>query len=226
MKYQVHILGLMTLSLFIFTACTSDVSKQEATPVVTPVVTPAVELETANVLDCNLFEKGEVREMCESQVNEQISNMLLMEARSKFNISLCKNLSTPFSEECERYITDSGVQGPISDEEVLIFKDAVKIILPEPPEPSDNEIEIENEFINRTYKIEKCDELTTPGFKEYCKNKVTQKIDQNTLDSIYTSGDSSKCETIKNDRIKQNCLTLFDIESSEASELSPVSGSL
>src|SRR5690606_5580442 len=105
------------------------------------------------------------------------------------------------AETCESTLAESGVQGPVSQEEILAFAEALRGTFPE--------IDVdEADPLFPTYDPSQCSVLTTPGYKEYCENQIARQVEQFTFDQIIQSGDVGRCDELQDDLMAQ-CQSLL-----------------
>jgi hypothetical protein len=156
-------------------------------------------------LKCDLLKTEESRKNCEYQINDMIGSMLESEIMSSFDISRCKELQGEASVNCTSYLTETGVKGPVSAEEMAMFNEAVQGTYPEPTE--------NGEFSPfPEYDSKKCATLKTEGFKEYCEKQIAQQVEQIKFDEIISSGDVKRCDEFKDENSKNNCKMMFGVE--------------
>lgn len=156
-------------------------------------------------LKCDLLKTEQSRQNCEYQINDMIGSMLESEIMSSFDLSRCKELQGEAGNNCTTYLTEIGVKGPVSAEEMAMFQEAVQGTYPEPGENGDFSPFPE-------YDPKKCATLKTEGFKEYCEKQIAQQMDQIKFDEIISSGDVKRCDEFKDENSKNNCKMMFGVE--------------
>ncbi len=226
MKKTIQISTLFTLSLVLLTAC-SNFSMDEKPSAQKPGIEKVAEqAEDAGVqpeavepdiedpfaarfdkeIDCGMLKDEQARTDCKFQVMDMVAQQIYSEAVRYFDLKTCAKLPTTFMERCERQIKDAGVKGPISDAEMALYRDALQPKYPEPVEGVEPEIEPVP-----TFDKTKCSQLTTPGYREYCEKGVNERVARYELETIFRGGDSSKCATLQDERVKTECEMFFGI---------------
>ena len=184
-------------------------------PTVNEVAEGAVSEET-NVsrygtgLNCGVLQRAESKERCEVQINDVIGMMLEEEIRDSFDAKRCQKLPDDLAESCVNDIAKTGVQGPITDEERMVFEEALL-----PSYPAIDEEGGEDASARPVYDKAKCAELKTPGYKEHCEKAVADRMDREKLDEIVDSGNVSRCEELVTESVRNDCKSYFGIESPE-----------
>jgi len=215
-------LPLPVLALLILAACTNPLAKEAPEKVMdSDVATQSASVEEAALpempesrygsgLKCSLLKSADKRQDCEIQVNEMIGMMLESEIVGSFDVKRCKELPSEVAERCENRLAEAGVQGPVSDEELEMFREAIRgtsLAL-----NKENE-EGETPMSQPVYDSSKCAKLKTSGYKEYCESQVVYRIDQYKLDEIIMSDNSARCDELKNEDFKTMCKQFFGEES-------------
>lgn len=220
MKNLKKFLPLLVLALLILAACTNPLSKNTSeVQVDTEVIEqPIIAEDVASVgisdltfgpnMKCSMLRNTDNRQDCEMQVNETIGMMLEHEIASSFDVKRCKELPASIAEMCTNRLTDSGVQGPVSDEDKVIFREAMRGTSPEITEENE---EGETPFLFPVYDIANCSQLKTSGYKAYCEKRITEKIDSNKLEEIIQSGDSKRCDELVSEDHRLECEMFFGI---------------
>ncbi|MBU0727911.1 hypothetical protein KKA95_04470 [Patescibacteria group bacterium] len=149
----------------------------------------------------------------EDECNQLLSNMAAEELEDEildtFDSARCGKLPENMIEDCKDRIKQSGVQGPVSTEELEIFDAAMEYTAPE-------------EGQGGGYSMVKCSLLTTPGFQTYCEAMVNELMDEDALDEIVDSGDSSRCSELKTEEVNNRCLIEFNLFSEDDSNLGEI----
>ena len=221
MKNLKKFLPLLVLALLILAACTNPLSKK--TPEVQvdnevveqPVITEdATSVEISDLtfgpnMKCSMLKDSDNRQNCEIQVNEMIGVMLEHEITSSFDAKRCKELPASIAEMCRIQLTESGVQGPVSDEDKVIFNEAMRGTSPDITEENG---EGETPFLFPVYDVVKCAQLKTPGYKAYCEKLVTERIERNKLEQIIEAGDVARCDELEAEDYKMECKLSFGVD--------------
>ena len=215
MKNLTRILPLALLTLLVLSACSSKPSS-EVLPTSVNVkdsVTqdqPAPNNEaTADVptsrygtdLKCDVLKSDENRKNCEMQMNEIIGSMLESEIVSNFSIGRCTELKGDVAKRCQDRLTETGVKGPVTAEEIAKYNDALRGTPGTDPEKP-----------SMTYDSAKCAALTTAGYKEYCEKNVAERAERSKLDGILQSNDKNGCDQLTTESLKNDCKRFFGIE--------------
>ena len=233
---------LPTLSLFLLSACTNPLSKfmSDDSVSVEPEETLAEDMSDAEVadeaqdeagadmdddselpeeasfyldktIDCSLMKDPIVKKECEYGVAVLVSSYVQDEALRFFDVSLCDQLPTQFMEDCRSSVEETGVKGPITLEEVLALNDALKVvdIVYAVEEGEEIPEDFSPEF---TYDRSKCAVLTTPGLSKYCEDQINKTEELPLLNDIIESGSADKCEILKTDKYKNECISYFTPE--------------
>ncbi len=208
------ILPLVVLALLVLAACTNPLSKKPvvepvkttvSTPAQDPTATVATAVKIVDSIDgkkpgCNLLKDSKNRQACEIQINDLVVGMLKSEIFSSFDLKRCKELESEIVEDCEERISATGVVGPISEEDLLIFGEVMHGASPE----FDEEEGVPD--LVTTYDSSKCAELKTAGYKEYCEEQIAKRTDQDKLIQIFLSQDVARCNELKSEDAKANCV--------------------
>lgn len=222
MKNSKNLITLGISSLFLLSACaTSSVSpSQEARqrgPTTEP--TPGASLY-AQGLTCDLLQTANQKEQCESRVNDVVGALLEEEVISRFDIDRCKKLEDKIGINCQNVLANINVQGPVSDDEMAIFSQAISGNLPEPREPGET---FDPHSQVRTFDLGTCSQLTTPGYKEFCESQLTQLMEQEKFNDILSSGNSTRCAELSGD-VQDQCEVFFGLaEEPQPNTLDPAS---
>ena len=182
---------ILVISLILLAGCKGSPGQTEQ-----PKAPPALESIT-----CDTLKTKSRQDECRAAINSVAINILSSEILETFDLNRCKETSNLALGECEKYITETGVQGPITDSEVIALSEATK------PDPTTNTYGIDN--------ITKCMNLSTPGLKEYCEKQVNKLIEREAMLKIIQSGDAKRCDELKNDENKQVCKTQLGVITEE-----------
>lgn len=225
MKNLNKILPLGFVSMLLLAACTNPFSKTDTTkPVIVPsstdVVTAVEVVENAEggaevnaetfvptsrygtSLKCSQLKSPGGREECEMQMNDVVGNMLEREIVATFDIGRCKELPGEAGESCKTRLSETGVTGPVSDEEIALFQEIAGGIFPEVKEG-------EEPPRYPTYNKARCAELKASGYQAYCEKKITERMERNLFDEIIQSEQSSRCEELTDEQMKNDCKNIF-----------------
>ncbi|RLA00112.1 MAG: hypothetical protein DRQ47_09975 [Gammaproteobacteria bacterium] len=206
---------MLVLALLILAACTNPLAKETPVKVVnSPVATqPAVPEVSDSILNsnmqCDMLKNSENRQNCETQINDMIGMILQEEITSSFDLKRCKELPSDIAERCESRLTESGVQGPVSDADKVIFNEAMRGTFPDITEENG---EGETPFLFPVYDVVKCSQLKTPGYKAYCEKLITEQIEQDILEQIMQSDDASRCDELNSEDMITNCKQFFGVD--------------
>jgi hypothetical protein len=220
MKNLKKFLPLPVIALLVLAACTNPFAKKatrevvETEVTVTPapveeVVTPEefVSIYGAN-MKCSLLKDEDNRQDCEAQINDVIGSMLHSEIVSSFDVKRCKELSGQIAADCEAHIAGTGVEGPVTNEDLAIFSEAVQGTFPDPDLNGEGEIP----YIAPVYDITMCSQLKTPGYKAHCEKLIAEQIELSKMDEIIQSDDPKRCDELENEYYKIDCKLFFGIE--------------
>jgi hypothetical protein len=178
---------LLVLSFVLLVGCNNPFKKTEQQP-------------QERVYSCADLKNETARADCVAQTTGIALDALNSEILHTFDTKRCVELPQEMADECVKTIQESGVQGPISDEQIQALRDAMdpsyKI-----PEGSKGE-DIESEPY---YDVTKCTTLTVTGFKEYCEKQLNKRIEEETMSKIIESGDATKCDELKDETFKRTC---------------------
>lgn len=202
-----------SLSLFILAACAT--SAPDVSTVDTPDESgPRVGITYANDLDCDMLEGTEAQESCKIQVNDVIGALLENDVISHFDLQRCVALQDKIGTNCQTQLEATGVQGPVTDEERAIFNEAVNgLIL-----ASDS---LPNAAASLEFDSAKCNELTTPGYKEYCHKEIARRTELSLFNDITLSGNPARCGELTT--LQTQCEEFFEVPELP---VSPVGGAL
>jgi len=195
-------INLFLIPLILLTACNGTVRQTEGEA-------EDLATETTTKITCRMLENSDREEECNEQSNDVAAQALEDEILDTFDSARCGKLPENMAEDCKDSIEQSGVQGPVSAEELEIFDAAMEYITPE-------------EGRGGGYSIVKCSLLTTPGFQTYCEAMVNELIDEDVLDEIVDSGDSTRCNELKTEEINNRCLIEFNLFSEDDSDLGEI----
>lgn len=221
MKNLKKFLPLLVLALLILAACTNPLSKKTSEIQVDTGATeqPIITDEPASVeisdsmfssnMQCDMLKNSENRQDCEIQINDMIGMMLEHEITSNFDVKRCKELPASIAEICKGHLDESGVQGPVPDAELAMFRAAMRGTSPDITEENG---EGETPFLFPVYDVVKCSQLKTPGYKAYCEKFVIERIEQGTLEQIIESGDANRCDELDSENYKMECKLFFGVD--------------
>jgi len=163
-----------------------------------------------------MFKIQGAEEGCLEEVNSFIEEMLSDEIVLTFDLARCDELGINEAGDCKSKIERTGVVGPISTQEILALE---QVMTETEPEYQENE-ETGEEFLIKEggYDINKCAGLTTSGLKKYCEEQLNELIQEDILDEIIDSEDSSRCDELKIERLKNKCKEEFEIYTEEPEE--------
>ena len=173
-----HRLIITLIAISFLTACGS-VSESET-----------VVKKEIHVRGCEVINNADNQTECLSDIQNFIDQYLFSEGLTYFDIEQCGKISNiDRQKECEDKVNASGISGPITDDESVTLKTAMRL--------ADDE---------------QCAGLTTLGLKEYCEKQNQEKRDRKLLKNILLGADKKieRCEEIITESIKQNCLESFD----------------
>lgn len=227
MTYSKKIASLFLFAVLALTACTNPLAKKTAEPLVEKpdvqsieVVEEVEELEVDDGVEryesryganmkCSMLKDGQER--CEQDVNNLIGMMLEEEIMRRFDVNRCGELPGKVADLCKDRLTETGVVGPVSDEELAILSKIMLGTLPEMEEGGE-ENEEGGEAHMPTYDKARCAELTTSGYKEYCESEVVKRLEQVRLIEVIQSGSVEQCDEFTDEAILLDCKTAFDVE--------------
>lgn len=165
----------------------------------------------ASDLDCDMLTSESAQAECKTQVNNVIGRLIENEVVSHFDLERCKSLEDKIGMNCQMQLEDSPVKGPVSDSELQIFSAAMTGDL----EVSEDGAPLSADPV---FDTSACERLKTPGFREYCEERVQMQIDQSSFQEIISSGNVSDCDDLSGPLADQ-CLEFFngppDVETSE-----------
>jgi len=228
MKKQFLLLIVATLLLSGCTLPFLEGSKKEVvqdTPVVQEVNVESEtgEADPVKLITCDMLKNVESKENCARSMSDIAADFLSSEVNRYFDLARCDMLLSWQIENCKTRIQESGVQGPITDEEVQSFAAAMNRESSEVIEDEEgNVIEVKA----GGYDVKKCSVLTTPGLKVYCEKTVLRRAEDDKLFEIVNSADEVKCAELTTDEYKTICKREIQImkgeyvpeETSEADE--------
>ncbi len=214
-----RILPLFLLTVFVLSACSQKPSetvvsdKGDTEPVVEVEVVeeaiPESGIEPAiysSDYSCSDLKDNNRREACEVGVANLMGSLLESEILETYDFARCKELPEGQAENCETHLTATGVQGPVSVEEIEIFYQALQGAMPE-----DVAEEAEDDEINLVYDKTKCAELKTPGYKEYCETMIVEQEESSLLNQVLQSGDVSRCGELSTESLRNDCKESFAV---------------
>jgi hypothetical protein len=216
MKIAYKFLSLAVFSLLILSACDnfswSSVSVGEPEKAMMEDKemmegeTPAVDESSSKQADCSMLKSAVQQEDCESQVNELIARIIQSEAVQTFDLELCGKLPSFFAEQCETAVEASGVKGPVSEDDMAMYSEALNPVFPQPEEGA----EADSPAIP-VYDKSKCAELQTPGYQAYCEGQIDLIMERIKLDQIFEDGDVEDCEQFTDEDLKTDCEGYFGV---------------
>ena len=186
MKTSIKILFLLSCVL-VLSACANPFKKAEQEP-------------KERVYSCADLKNETSRADCMTQTNDIVLNALNSEITSTFDTKRCVEMPQEMADECVKQIQESGVQGPISDEQVQALRDSMNPSFKVPEGAEGQDVESE-----QYYDITKCATLTEAGLKEYCEKQLNKRINEDTALKIVGSRDATKCDELKDEISKRNC---------------------
>ena len=134
-------------------------------------------------LTCNVLKSAKRNNECKEMINEFVSDALYREIIETFDLKRCKELLTADdTKRCTERIKQTGIKGPLSDEEVNNLHTAM-----------------------RGTDLAACDAFKDEGAKTYCSKSVNQRIEQDKVNEIIEAGDVKRCDEIKDEDNKQFC---------------------
>lgn len=191
MKLFEKISVLFVLSLVLLAGCNSSFEKEEPEQQLTQEVTEVT-------YECEDLNNEISRENCFSEIEDVVLNELNNEILSTFDLNRCAELSQEMADECEAIIQESGVEGPISDDQVVALEDALSLSY----ETSESEEDAEGVAY---YDKTKCASLTAKGLKEYCEKQIDELIEEEKMIEIIQDGDTTKCDELENETFRERC---------------------
>lgn len=156
-------------------------------------------------LDCGSLKLGKDKDQCEMMVNDFIGNMLEQEILLTFDISRCDELPADIAENCKNTITESGVKGPVGEEELMVLNEILSGQVTEPDEDANGGGEV-------IFDKSKCAELTTEGLAAFCEKEIAMRMEQNLFNEIVNSGESSRCNELTDENAITQCKQFFGLE--------------
>jgi len=206
------ILSIASLAFFVLSACSSVPPKAPvAGTAKQPVAQQPASIDEGeaevplsrygNNMKCNLLKSTERQQECEAEVNETIGRMLESEIMSSYDASRCSELSGELATSCQERLTETGVKGPVSAEEIVLFNEITRGAVSEDPENP-----------TMTYDSARCSELKAVGYKEYCEKRVSQRADQDKMMQIIQANDKAGCDQLTTESIKNDCKSFFGEE--------------
>jgi len=155
-------------------------------------------------LNCEMLKDENSRTTCEVQINDMIGSLLETEIVTTFDIARCDELPAQVAAVCTEQITETGVKGPVSTDEMNLFAEITAGTFPEPDESGIF-------ALYPIYDSGRCSELKTEGLKEYCVKQIAMAENQLELDKIFQSGDVEGCDTLTDEALKTNCQAFFGV---------------
>lgn len=224
MSNYIKLLAFVSVSIFVLSACTNNVGLEagdsvdvtDQSEIITDLDSSPSVSRFGNNMSCDLLQGKEAREMCVIQINEMIGSMLVSDIYTTFNKERCKELPQMIAVECEQYLMNTGVVGPISEQELSLYN---KIIAGTYAEPGDTSVVGQP---NLVFEIDRCSELKTTGLSEFCKKQVNQRINQRKFEEIIAGGDATKCEDLEGSLI-ESCNSFFNVDIADE-QISPSEG--
>ncbi|MCA9373740.1 MAG: hypothetical protein R3B71_06040 [Candidatus Gracilibacteria bacterium] len=189
---------IVALSLFALTACatTTDTSNVDSLG-----NSDSLGSLYTSGLDCEMLSTDEARQNCEIQVNDTIGALLENDVLSHFDLDRCIALKDQIGSNCQGQIESTGVKGPVPDEELALFREAVNgSSLPTGDDSPSPEVDSAN-----------CDSLTTPGYAEYCRAEIAGRMELSLFDEITLSGNSARCGELTT--LQEECEDFFFVRS-------------
>jgi hypothetical protein len=188
MKTSIKILFLL-LFVLVLSACTNPFQKTETTQT------------QVKAYSCNDLKSGTFRTDCVNQLSVIAVDALNSEILGTFNAKRCVELPQEMADECVNRIQKSGVQGPITDEQVQALHEAMNLSY-KTTQGAEGEVIPEDEGY---YDIAKCATLTAKGLKEYCEKNINIRIEEEKMFKIVGTGDITKCDELTNEESKKSC---------------------
>ena len=196
----------ITITLFsflLFSACSLFPSPKPANEAGVPVdaVTNEVDQPAEQIKDlsCDMLRDAGMKENCKSEVNQTIAQALQTEILHTFDTTRCAELNGYDEGRCKEDIMSAGVTGPVTLAEYDAMKEALRPVRPEAlgegEEPASDAGAMD---------VKRCDTVAS-ALKEYCKNQMTQQIQETLLFDIIASKDSSRCDELTVQEFKDQC---------------------
>jgi hypothetical protein len=157
-------------------------------------------------ISCSMLKTDQARQECEFQVNEIVAQMIMSEADRRFDVSQCAKLPTEFKERCEDRIESTGVQGPVSDADLELFREATRPSFEDPEEGAEPEA-----FPVASYDKSKCAQLKAPGYAAYCRELIEERMQRDQLELIFISDDVEECDTLADEDLQRECQAFFGV---------------
>jgi len=136
---------------------------------------------------------------------ENVKNIALEELNNEivrtFDMKRCVELPQDMADSCVNMIKESGVTGPVSDEEITALREAMNLVYKTTQGPEGEVIAEEEGY----YDIAKCASLIAPGLKEYCEKRLNMQMEQEKMFQIVESGEVAKCDELKEESLKKSC---------------------
>jgi len=198
----------LIISLFLLSACSffssqkpTDVSDKSADAVTDEATLQGLQLRP---LSCEMLKDAGMKEVCLEEVNQAIAQVLQSEILHTFNIARCDELEGYNSEGCRERIQTSGVTGIITLAEYDTVRQALVPVQPENFDEGEEVLESE------LYDLARCDAVAS-SLKAYCRNQMTQQIQEILMFEIIESEDSNRCAELTVQEFKNQCEQEFGI---------------
>jgi hypothetical protein len=151
---------------------------------------------------CDLLKLEEFKQDCIKAADETPESFLYKEILVTFDSDRCDELSKDTAKDCKNYIKNTGIQGPITGDQVKALTEAInQAQLP-------YEINGAGEAIlptEESYDKTKCVALNRNDLQQYCEKKLDEKIENLKLLQILQTNDGKRCDELKNEILKRRC---------------------
>jgi hypothetical protein len=218
MKKIIKFIPFFLSILLILSACALGGTGKEAekiAPVGQTEVTSEGINQTQKIVACNMLKSKDNQDKCNSQAQDMISRFLLSEIQNTFDVSRCKILPEELISDCENNINNTGVTGPVSDEDLAAYESAIN---PYSSQPEEETTQVQP--TSPTYDKTKCAVLKAPGFKAYCEKQLDIRSDSDLLPSIIRERKIEKCDELKTEEVKRQCENMLGVQQNPT-ELTP-----
>jgi hypothetical protein len=203
----------LLLCVLVLSACTNPLKKAETAKD----GTPGLAQQEQVTYSCNDLKNDTLRANCKRQINSVILDAMNSEIINAFDAQRCVKLPQDMADICAQTIKDSGVQGPIADDQVQALRNAMDLTY-KTTQAAEGEPMIEGEGY---YDISKCAALTAPGLKEYCEKQLNAHIQQEKMFKIIEAGDATKCDELTDEQNKTTCKIELGVAVEEVAPINP-----
>lgn len=156
---------------------------------------------------CDMLTSESGKVNCTQMINDMIAEELSNEISRTFDIKRCDELDGYRVENCKSRIENTGVTGPVSEDEIQDYQNAMNMTYPELTGEEDEEMEGGVGY----YELTKCAALKAPGYKVYCEKRLGERIDEEKLWKIIEGGDVSECDTLTSGDMREMCKMEFGV---------------